>query len=137
MRTKRETILSPLDAMVLVAAVIIGTLAVVGMVSAAETEVTIQTASVTTTSQPVTFTSVRQAVVLCSQGTDLTYYKLFSDATTSVDAATSADVPLPAGTAAAPYCHSYSFDGTMSGTGYLHITIIADSGTATVDIVSQ
>lgn len=109
----------------------------VGIVWAAETEVTTQTALVTTTSQPVTFTSVRQAVVLCSQGTDLTYYKLFSDAAISTPAATSADVPLPAGTAAAPYCHSYSFDGTMSGTGYLHVTIIADAGTATVNIISQ
>jgi len=102
----------------------------------AETEVKLQTASVTTASQPVTFSSVRTAVALCSQGTDLTYYRLWTDASVPV-AATNTDIPLPAGTATAPYCHTYTFDKTMNGTGYLHVTIIADSGTATVDITSQ
>jgi len=101
-------------------------------------EVNHTAASVTTTSQMVSLGASSKAVALCSQGADLTYYRLFTDAGIPA-VATSGDIPLPAGTATAPYCHSYGFDSSsaLSGTGYLVVAIIADSSTATVDITSQ
>lgn len=98
-------------------------------------EVESNTAAATTVSQTITFTDPATAVVVCSQGANVAYYRLFTDYT-SPAVATSADVRLPAGSAIAPYCHSYSFDKSLSGTGYQHISVVS-AGTTTVDIVSQ
>jgi len=101
-------------------------------------EVNHTAASVTTTSQMVSLGASSKSVALCSQGTDLTYYRIFTDFGTAA-VATSGDIPLPAGTATAPVCHSYTFDSSsaLSGTGYMVVAILADSGTATVNIISQ
>lgn len=112
-------------------------LAVLGIVQAQNTEPYFVAVSATTTSQIATLPGPCTSVCLCNQGTDTVYFRLFTDSAVAA-AATSADARLPAGEAADPYCMCFTFNGSSEGgTGYLHTAIIADSGTATVDVTAK
>ena len=111
--------------------------ALMGMALGQNTEPYFVAVSATTTSQTATFPTPCTSVCLCNQGTDTVYFRLFTN-TAPTAAATSANTRLPPGTADDPYCICFTHeDSSETGSGYLHTAIIADSGTATVDVTAK
>lgn len=93
--------------------------------------------SVTATSQTYTFPrNAVSAVKLCSYGANIAYYRIFSGSDT-VGASTTSYAPLPAGTATAPICVSYTRTDTVSGYYKAVSAVCTTAETATVTVEFQ
>jgi hypothetical protein len=104
-------------------------LAVLSGVVIAETQY--QSISATATSQTVGLRRQSASVMVCNLGANEAYFRLF-DGNDEPAAATTANILLPAGTAAAPVCMSYSKSATAPGF-YAAIAVVCDTAeTATV-----
>ena len=90
-----------------------------------------QSISVTATSQTVALKRQSASVMVCNLGANEAYFRLF-DGNDITAAATTSNILIPAGSAAAPICMSYSKSATAPGF-YAAISIICDAAeTATV-----
>jgi hypothetical protein len=92
--------------------------------------------SVTATSQTYMLPVASADVSLCSVGVNVAYFRAFWEGETPA-AATTAYIPLPAGTAAAPIC--FSIPKSATAPNYTkYITIVCDTAeTATVHVFYQ
>lgn len=92
--------------------------------------------SVTQTSQTYMLPVASAEVQLCSVGLDVAYFRVFWEGETPA-AATTAYIPLPAGSAASPLC--FNVPKSVTAPNYTKfISIVADTGdTATVHVFYQ
>lgn len=106
---------------------------VLALVVPAHGEVRFKSLSVTDTSQTYVFPVASASVLICNYGANISYHRLFTENDT-VGAATSAYTPIPAGSATAPVCKSYSKTDSQSAY-FKALSIIAGTGlTATVTL---
>ena len=105
------------------------------LATTANAELGFKSISVTSTSQYYYFPSPRTSVMLCNYGSDKVYYRLFINTDTPA-VSTNANALLVAGTATAPICVSFERSPSLPG-NFLSLSIIADSSTATVHVLSE
>lgn len=99
-------------------------------------EVAFKSLSVTATSQTYTFPTPRAGIMLCNYGANASYYRIFDENDTPA-AATTSYALLPAGSATAPVCKSFSKAPTQ-GAYFRAISIVCDTAqTATVQVESE
>lgn len=106
---------------------------VAALVSVGSTEVRFKSLSVTDASQTYQFPVATASVLICNYGAAISYHRLFTENDT-VGAATTAYTPIPAGSATAPVCKSYSKTDSQSAY-WKALSIICSTGlTATVTL---
>jgi hypothetical protein len=109
--------------------------AVLALASVAQGEVHFNSLSVTATSQTLFFAAPRSGVMLCSYGANIAYYRIFEENDTPA-AATTANIPIPAGSATAPVCKSYSKPPTAASFPKAVSIVCNTAETATVTLES-
>jgi hypothetical protein len=112
------------------AAVLLALVAVVR----AETQLII--VSATATSQTVPIPKASDTLTLCNLGASEVYFRVFDENDTPA-AATTSNMLLPAGSAAAPYCVNFSRGKTTSAP-YKYVAFKCDTAeTATVHLLAE
>lgn len=102
------------------------------MIPSLEAEPEYNQVAATATTQTLTFLKVVRTVHIYNQGSDEIYIRWFTDADTAGPSTTSY-YALPATTAI-----RLTHTSEEGGTGYLHVSIVCDTGeTATVDVLAK
>ena len=99
-------------------------------------EITFQSLSVTATSQTYFLPTPRAGLLLCNVGANEVYYRIFDENDTPA-AATASFAVLPAGSAAAPICKSFSRAPTQPAFFKAISVICAAAETATLQVESE
>ncbi len=106
------------------------------LAAGAWSETQYQSISATATSQTVGLRRQSASLLICNQGANEAYFRLF-DGNDITAAATTSSILLPAGTAAAPVCLSFSKSATAPGF-YSSVSVVCDTAeTATVTLAYE